>query len=470
MLKILIEKEIREIISSPKFMYTFIVCLILILLSFYSGASNHKLNLAHYEAAQAENLRSFEGIKEWYRVQDNRIFLPPQALATLVSGVSNDIGRTIDVETRGEVIADDSRYNEEPAYAYFRFMDLEFIFIVVLALFAIMLGYDAISGEKEKGTLKLCLSNAIPRTTFLIGKFIGSFAVLSVSLIVTIGLGCLLLPAMGVHLSSQEWTRLALIVLAGLLYFGLFLAMSVMVSSFTQRTSTSFLVLLIIWISSTLILSRVAVLVSGRAVDVPTVDQIGYQKAMYATEQWKSFVKALDSYKAIDSDNMDEVMANFNRFMDSLSNAREEKLSLNRSKLNEQRYNKELERSGIAFALSRISPASSLTLATSELAGTSPHLKDKFYQQAKDYQTTFKEFLTEKTGMNVDGGMIMITEDGSDEEKEPIDPTEIPQFVFQNDSLSDSFRKALPDFALLILFNCIFIAGAFISFNRYDAR
>ncbi len=188
MLKILVEKEIKEILSSSKFIYTFIVCLILILLSFYSGAVSYKENVTHWEAAKAENLRSFEGIKEWYRVRENRIFLPPQPLATLVSGISNDIGRTANIEPSGEVSADDSRFNEEPAYAYFRFIDLEFIFLVVLALFAIMLGYDAICGEKEKGTLKLCLSNAIPRTKFLMGKLIGSFAVLSVSLIISIGL------------------------------------------------------------------------------------------------------------------------------------------------------------------------------------------------------------------------------------------------------------------------------------------
>ncbi len=470
MLKTLVEKEIREILSSTKFIYTFIVCLVLILLSFYSGAVNYKLNVTHWEAANAENLRSFEGIKEWYRVTENRIFLPPQPLATLVSGVSNDIGRTANIEPSGEIVADDSRYNEEPAYAYFRFIDLEFIFLVVLALFAIMLGYDAICGEKEKGPLKLCLSNAIPRTKFLLGKFIGSFAVLSVSLIVSIGLGSLLLPMLGVFLSSEEWLRLALIVLAGLLYFGLFLAMSIMVSSMAQRTATSFLILLIIWIGSTLILPRVAVLLSGRAVDVPTVDELGYQKAMYGTEQWKEFMNTLGNYEAIDNDNMEEVMANFNKFMDSISIAREDKMNLYRSRLNEQRYNAELERSQIAFALARISPSASLSLATSTLAGTSPNLKDKFYQQAKNYQTSLKEFLSGKTGMNVGGGMMIIELDDGSPEKDPIDPSEIPQFVYETESLSTSVKDTLPDFALLILFNCIFISGAFISFNRYDAR
>ena len=72
--------------------------------------------------------------------------------------------------------------------------------------------------------------------------------------------------------------------------------------------------------------------------------------------------------------------------------------------------------------------------------------------------------------MNVGGGMMIIEMDDGAAEKEPIDPSEIPQFRFETESLSTSVKKAIPDFALLILFNCIFIAGAFISFNRYDAR
>ena len=38
--------------------------------------------------------------------------------------------------------------------AGFRFLDLDFIFQIVLSLFAILFAYDTISGEKERGTLR----------------------------------------------------------------------------------------------------------------------------------------------------------------------------------------------------------------------------------------------------------------------------------------------------------------------------
>jgi len=471
MLKVIIEKEIREILGSSKFVYTFFVCTVLILISFYSGAINYNMSVSRWEVAKSENLRSFEGVTEWYRVKENKIFLPPQPLATLVSGVSNDIGRSTMVGPSGEITPQDSRYNEEPIYAYFRFMDLQFIFQIVLALFAILLGYDAICGEKERGTLKLCLSNSVPRSKFLLGKFIGSFSLLSTSLLFALGLGCLILPLLGVHLQGEEWIRLVLIILTGLLYFGTFLAISFLVSALSQKSSSSFLILLIVWIGSVLIVPRAAVLLAGRAVEVPTVDQIGYEKASFATEQWKSFIAAMGNYESIQSEDMEEVMNAFSKFSDSLSESREEKMNEFRSRLNENRRNREKERSKIALSLARVSPSASMSLATLTLAGTSPDLKDRFYDQAKNYQTALSNFLFEKTGMNMGRGMVMIYSDGEDQRKAtPINANEIPVFTFENEPLKASLASALPDMGLLLLFNFFFLLGAFKFFNKYDAR
>ena len=134
MLKLLVEKELRDILSSTKFTITFAVCAVLILLAFYVGAKNYQVSIDEYEAAQAENLKQMEELTNWNDV-DHRIFLRPQPLAALVSGVSNDIGRNMEMEARGELNSENSRFSEDPLFAVFRFLDLEFIFTVVLSLF-----------------------------------------------------------------------------------------------------------------------------------------------------------------------------------------------------------------------------------------------------------------------------------------------------------------------------------------------
>ena len=81
MFKLIVEKELRDIIGSTKFALTFGVCAVLILLTFYVGARNYQVSQRQYEAALAENLRQMEGLTDWLMVRNHRIFLPPQPLA-----------------------------------------------------------------------------------------------------------------------------------------------------------------------------------------------------------------------------------------------------------------------------------------------------------------------------------------------------------------------------------------------------
>ncbi len=469
MLRTIIDKEIRDLLRSTKFVYTFAVCAVLILLSFYIGASNYQTSVTHHEAARAENLRQLEGLTDWLNVEQHRIFLPPQPLAALVTRISNDIGRTTEVEARGELTAHDSRFNEEPIFAVFRFLDLRFIFQIVLSLLAILLGYDAISGEKERGTLRLALANAVPRWKYILGKLIGLFSTLSVSLLVALAIGCLMLPMMGVPMGGGDWIRLVLIIVAGLLYFGAFLSLSVFVSTMTQRTSSSFLVLLVFWIVSVLIIPRSAVLLAGRAVDVPSVDELASKKASFGTDLWSDFRSALADFSVPGEKDPEKLMTALNNYMDSLTTVRDNQMDAFALRLNEDRYNRQVQQQALAFNLARISPAASFSLAAAELAGTSLSLKDRYRQAAAEYQKTYASFMKEKTGMNV-GGRMIIMKIGDDEKNEPIDPTELPAFVYNQPQLAGSIGNVTTDTGLLVFFNLIFFAAAMVAFNRYDAR
>ena len=109
----------------------------------------------------------------------------------LVNGISNDIGRTIEMSGRGELVPYDSPCKRDLIFAVFRFLDLEFIFQVVLSLFAILFAYDAINGEKERGTLRLTFANPIPRDTYIVGKVLGAVTALVAPLLLPILIGTL---------------------------------------------------------------------------------------------------------------------------------------------------------------------------------------------------------------------------------------------------------------------------------------
>jgi len=469
MLKLIIEKELKEIIGSAKFAITFGVCAVLILLTFYVGAKNYQISSQRYEAAKTENLRQLEGLTDWLMVNSHRIFLPPKPLEALVTGVSNDIGRTIEMAGRGELTANDSRFGDDPIFAVFRFLDLDFVFQIVLSLFAILFAYDAINGEKERGTLRLSFANAIPRDTYILGKVVGSFLALAVPLLIPILIGSLLLPLMGVHLTGDDWFRLALVILAGLLYFGVFLTLSVFISSLTNKSSHSFSLMLVIWIFAVLIIPRSSVLLAGRAVDVPTVDEIAAQKTRLRSQLWKEDRNKMASFKLPEGTDMEDMHTAFQRFMEELSENRNKQMQELAGRLNEDRRNRQLEQERLAFGIAKISPAAAFSLAVTNLVGTSLKLKEHFIKEANGYQKTFGEFMKDKTGMNPGGGMIFM-HIGNGEEEKPIDPKELPPFEYSNPALGETVQAALFDLGLLGFFNLIFFAGAFVRFLKYDVR
>jgi len=472
MLKTIVEKEIRDLIGSTKFAITFGACAFLIIASFYAGAARYQLYRSQYEASSAQELRQIGTNTDWNAVGEVKAFLPPQPLATLVSGVSNDIGRTSTVRGRGEPIVQDSRYSEDPIYAVFQFLALEFLFKVILSLFAILLGYDAISGEKEQGTLRLSFANAVPRHTYILGKMLGGAGVLGVSLLIALAAGSVLLPLMGVPMVGGDWARFGLVVLTGFLYFGVFLTLSVSVSALTQRSSSSFLVMLVVWIAAVLIIPRVSVLMAGRAVEVPSVDEVASQKARFATQLRDEYIDGLSQGSFSMADPGGDPVKRLNEYMDSLTNVREAKMDEFSGRLNEDRRNRQEQQSRLAFSLARVSPTASLTTAISHLAGTSLALNEYFYGESQAYSSTFGEFKRQKTGFNSGASLRVIAiRDGEDrEEPEPIDASEIPQFEFRPQGISEALGESAVDIGLLAFFNLLFFAGAFVAFSRYDLR
>ncbi len=470
MFKLIFLKELKEIIQSSRFTISFAVCSVLIVLAFFMGAQNYLASQSQYEAAIQENRNQIAANTEWVMVQHS-IMLPPQPLMALVNGISNDVGRNIAISGRGELRAENTRFNDEPIFAIFRFMDLEFIFGIVLSLFAIIFAYDAINGEKVSGTLKLCFANSIPRASFIAGKLAGSFVGLSIALLIPILIGASILPLLGVQLSSDEWRRLGLIIFAGLAYFGLFLALAIGISAMTNRPSNAFLIGLVVWIFAVLIVPRASVLISGRLVEVPNVDDITAQKNRYRTQLFQEDRPKMENFKPTEGTEAREVMTQFTAMMRELSSNRQDKVEAFTERINEEYINKKNRQEDVALALSRISPTSVFTLASTELAGTSLRLQNQFMNSANEYQNVFNNFITEKTGSEGLGGfrMIMITTD-EQEEAERLDPNEMPQFEFAKTSFETATANSLPDLGLLVLFNLIFFGGAFAAFLRYDLR
>ncbi|MGD9158730.1 MAG: ABC transporter permease subunit [Desulfobacteraceae bacterium] len=367
MLKLILYKELREIIGSTKFAVTFGICSILIILAFFTGIKNYQTGMQEYNASKAAELQKHEKETDWKDVRNLQIYLTPKPLASLVMGVSNDLGRTAYITGGSIPPLADSTYSQQPVFAVFRFLDLEFVFQIILSLFAILFAFDAINGEKERGTLRLSFANSLPRANYILGKIIGSFLALVLPLLIHILIGILMLPLFGVVLSSDEWIRLGMFIVTGFLYLGVFLTLSVFISSLTQRSSSSFLFLLVIWVFSVLIIPRASVLIAGNMVEVPSLEGISIQRLQLQRQNSQEFsqkIKELyrnlmEELRQSEDKSQEAQKRGFKKIDDAIEKLlaeNDKKVEDLLSRLHEERRNKQIGQEKLAFNISRISP------------------------------------------------------------------------------------------------------------------
>jgi ABC-type transport system involved in multi-copper enzyme maturation permease subunit len=392
----------------------------------------------------------------------------------LVNGVTNDVGRTTEMRTQGELNLINSRFSVDPLFAVFRFLDLNFVVIIVFSLFAILFGYDAINGEKEMGTLKLIFANRVSRSDFILSKLLGSLLALAVPLTIPLLIGCLMLLGFGVPMSGAEWVRLAVIILAGLLCFGVFLTLSIMISALVTRSSVSFLLSLVVWIFSVLIVPKGSVLLAAQIVDVPNMDTIEIQKRKFTTQQMAERMKKTQEFFSANPPRDTSFVAIFGAFQDSMAKSVEKERELFFGRLNEDWRNRKDWQEQWAFGFSRVSPTAIFQIAAMNLANTDVGMKYRYQGDLDRYQDSYAEFMTKKTGSFADMIRVVIRRSGGGSEEEekqkPLNPTEIPGFVEQTRNLGDAISASLLDLGLLVVLNALFFAGAFIFFLRFDLR
>ena len=281
MLKDIIKKEILETITSAKFVFTFLLCAILILLSVFTGISNYRSDAKEYTAALALNKKNLESQPSYQALAGlgTKINKSPQVLGAIASGVDEAVGRVATVNIAYDPNLVDSKYESNPIFSVFGALDLTFIVKIVLSLFAILFTYDAIVGEKERGTLKLTLSNRVPRDRLILGKVIGGFISLLIPLIIPLVLSMLMLLVFpNISMNGEYWGRLLLMFLMYFLYLSVFFTLGLFVSARTSRSSTSFLVLLFIWVIFVTVIPKLSVMTAAQIKPIPSVHEITAKK------------------------------------------------------------------------------------------------------------------------------------------------------------------------------------------------
>ena len=147
-----------------------------------------------------------------------RALRAPRPLAVFAQGAERQAGQAVkvmlfNVPYQAEEVSPFQTSN--PYLAIFAFFDMVYIFQLVLGLLAVLIASEAISSEKEDGTLRLILTTNVSRAQVLVGKILAGLTTLAIpTALGFILLTILLLGTENIEVGGGEWARVGLAVRA----------------------------------------------------------------------------------------------------------------------------------------------------------------------------------------------------------------------------------------------------------------
>ncbi|HEV7377548.1 MAG TPA: ABC transporter permease subunit [Pyrinomonadaceae bacterium] len=512
-------RELREHLLSARLMMILATTLALVVLSTLAGIFNYRVQAEQYRMAAARAEQKLREATTWSDLQPILV-RPPAPLMILNAGFEARDGR-IAVASNSQIPAstEDSPVGT-PYLARFSGFDTTTVIVYLLGLLAILLSFDAVSGEKEKGTLALSFSNALTRPAFFLGKYWGGMAALTLSLAISLAAVLVVWLVSGVRLPASSWPRVGLWFVALLLYLSAMFLIGLLISVLTKRAAVSLLVGMLTWFVLVIFIPVVAPFAAS---------QLARSPSSFALE--KEVVR-LDEELERKSDEVKKALGKPPE-SEGVSVSLEQGVSMNfytpeayewwlkyyseRARLEReyavevyQRFKEYQDRNRaqaeLAFRLSSLSPVAHLERVADELTGTSRDDINHFLAAAVRYRqdlinfydanhlTTSLSWITddspgtewpfpkdEKLGKKADSEEMqkvmelgrtlyeqVLAERKNGKRALPI--KDLPRFGYVPQSVPQALGSVYTSIAALFIINLACATIAFLGFRRYDVR
>ena len=497
MLWTIVRREITANILSFRFLMGLLIYFSLIVTNLFVLTRGYEDRLQSYQTAIRENADEVKQVKiysEFGQTRRLKLDRKPKLLSIFNEGMDKRKGNTVTV-AHGYVPAVAAHHGSDNPYLnIFSSIDFTVICQVVMSLLALLFAYDAISREKEAGTLRLTLSCPIQRPTLLLGKYIAGMVSISLPLVASFVAGLLVVQfSPYVSFSSSDWGRILLIFLLSILYVSIFFLIGLFLSTRTHRSSITLMFSMCVWVLFVLIVPNLTVLLVEHASPIRSEESYKTQAAELWTEfeeKARNYLKqhakqgvenhweyAKPSGMGISSEStaygsgetvsMSGIrnsegalfLQEFYGFRENLRAQYVDRVwQIRKAYLNENPNRQSL----LALNISRISPAAIYYNAAAILAETDLGSFWRFMEQARQYRWEWVEYLRDG---KIFSSRRWFTGKNS---QEPLDLTGMPRFKEQGEGIGGSLQRAAPDIMILTALNILFFMGAFISFLRYD--
>jgi ABC-type transport system involved in multi-copper enzyme maturation permease subunit len=443
-----------------------------------------------------ENISYNEGELRKVTVYKNitpTVYRPPSVLSVFSEGLEKQLGNAATIE-----------YDEVPKIsaaaanhylAIFSIFDASLIFKIVISVLALLVAYDAISGERERGTLRLTLSGTAARYQVLLGKLSAGLMILIVPVTIAFIIGLVILLSFPmVDLAGSDWIRIGFMFLASLVFIATMYNLGLLFSCLARRSAISLVLGLFLWIIFVAVIPNGSVYLATQILPVESEDKVNEQITLLRRDAQREFISELrNSGRTFQAGTSQSDMPGKGGFghgyVRSCNKAYMEnnlirygigvpieiKYADKYSEVEYGRLRSLFEQTRLADNLSRISPVSLYENAMSALAGTDMASFRYFINGVKAHRNNVIEYIRSRTNNFSSSSFFTpctveemelppISDDAP-----PLELSDLPRFLYKAD-LIGSLRRVIPDLALLILGSVLFFALAFVAFLRYDVR
>ncbi len=452
-------KEIQESLLSARFVLLLVLALALIPASLYTNYRSYEVRRTDQMEMQRRSMEQLRSLAPAQLFTNPNlqvdVYLPPVASSAFAVGFQEAHPRHVVVGRHGAEYG--APLEVSPSLGLFGGIDYLFVVQLLFSLFAVLLSFDAITREKEAGTLRSILASSVSRSTLAAGKLLGGFTMLAVPLVISFLVGLLVLAAAGLDLAAGGFlVRSAWILASSLLYVAVFFLMGLLVSALTRSTYAALVVSLAVWLLAVLVLPRSALLVARIARPVESRQAVLLEKTAALADVEQAKGQALQDLYDRDpeawEEARDEVVAPFERRAAETARRIDEE---HRLRVDAQR--------GLALTVARLSPTGSLVSFVTEMAGTGLTAERRFLADSESYQEAlYRELFTKVFMDTLPGGRIHLGTDDT------LDLAAIPEFTSNPPGPLPSLRVV--DLATLAAWSLILALGLFFALERYDVR
>ena len=332
-------------------------------------------------------------------------------------------------------------------------VDWAFIIGYVLSLLAILFTFDAVSGERELGTLRLMLANPIPRHTVLIGKFLGALISMSIPLALAVLMNLLVIStSSAVQLGADAWGRLCIIFFIAILYASLFLALGLLVSARISRSAVSLVILLLIWVTSVIFVPSTLASIAGGFSSPMSTDELWQRRGELYARRWERY----DAYFEKKVRPSEEIQFKGEHV---IAEAEEQE------RVNEDHLDQQIAQVKFARTTTQISPIVIAQHLLESFAGTGFERHLQFLENAKNHARQFRKFIADTDRTDPESLHVIGIREGMSQNT--VNPEAIPKFE-DTLNLSRDFNAAAVELSLLTLCVLVLLSGAYLAFVRVE--